>query len=118
MKAGPAHAGCPPCHEPAPLLRLDDGCRAHLGGSGKWWVGSFPGPAQGMGIGLGQGCWGIKGSSKLIERFWGWEQGWGCGPGSQEELEAAARSSHQVWDDVGGGDGEFMAEKMVFCFFL
>lgn len=38
--------------------------------------------------------------------------------GSEEELEAAVRSSHQRYDAVGREDGEIMAEKIVFCFFL
>lgn len=37
---------------------------AALGGSG-----SIPGPAQVMGIGMGQDCWGIKGSSRLTGIF-------------------------------------------------
>lgn len=64
-----------------------------------------------VGIDLGQGCWGIKGRSRLIGRFWEWERGWGCGTGTQEELEVAARSSLQLWDAVGRDCDEFMAEK-------
>lgn len=67
LKTAAALAGYPPCHEPAnsgAWTVAAEQTWAALGGSGN-----VPEPAQVMGIGMGQPCWGTKSSSRRMGIF-------------------------------------------------
>lgn len=63
-----------------------------------------------MGIGLGQHCWGRKGSSRLRGYFSG-------GSWAGDAAQALRKNQQLLWEAVGGEAGELMAEKMMFCCF-